>query len=264
MTVSAPSRARIVSSFTVIKGALLDETYAVFQAWDRDRSKQENLARVTTGELLGSESASWRRDLVKVLNRRYDPAGRDRPLVELAQAGVDPLVWRPLVLWHITRDEFLLRDFLLRWLQPRHADGTFRLRTADVVPYLEALHARRDVELAEAWTPATTSRVASGLLRMASDFGLLTGTQAREFASYHLPDESFLYLLHAFSEAEGNARRVVECEDWRLFLLDGDDVERELFRLHQLRRLRYQVAGTLSQLDLPCRSTRDYVKGLVG
>lgn len=259
---TVPSRALIVSSFTVIKGALLDETYAVFQAWDFARSKQENLARVASGELLGGKSASWRRDLAKVLNRRYDPLGRDRPLVELARAGQDPLAWRPLVLWHITRDEFLLRDFLVNWLHARHSDGTYRLKAGDVEPYLNALHAREDVELAEAWRPSTTSRVASGLLRMATDFGLLVGSQAREFSSFHLPDESFLYLLHAIAEREGNARRVVEAEDWRLFLMQTDDVERELFRLHQFRKLHYQVAGTLAQLDLPFGSALDYVREL--
>ena len=33
--------------------------------------------------------------------------------------------------------------------------------------------------------------------------------------------------------------------------MDADDVERELLRLHQFRRLHYEVAGSLAQLDLP-------------
>ena len=31
---SAPTRADVVSSFTIIKGALIDETYAVFGEWE--------------------------------------------------------------------------------------------------------------------------------------------------------------------------------------------------------------------------------------
>ena len=31
---SASSRARIVSSFTLVKGTMIPETYAVFAAWD--------------------------------------------------------------------------------------------------------------------------------------------------------------------------------------------------------------------------------------
>ena len=39
------SRARVVSSFTIVKGALVDETYAVFRDWDFALSRRENLDR---------------------------------------------------------------------------------------------------------------------------------------------------------------------------------------------------------------------------
>ena len=81
-------------------------------------------------------------------------------------------------------------------------------------------------------------------------FGLMRGTVTREFASYHLPDESFLYLLHAMIELQPNAREVVHSTDWRMFLMDAADVERELFRLHQFRRVHYEVAGSLAQIDM--------------
>ena len=94
-------------------------------------------------------------------------------------------------------------------------------------------------------------RASRDLLRMAADFGLLTGSAVREFKSYHLPEKSFLYLLHAMYEVHGNARDVVHSQEWRLFLMSTADVERELFRLHQFRKLRYEVAGSLVELTLP-------------
>ena len=96
---------------------------------------------------------------------------------------------------------------------------------------------------------ATTARVASGLLRIAADFGLLNGGTVKEFASYHLPDESFIYLLHAIAELEPNARRMIESPEWRMYLMDAEDVEREILRLHQFRRGAYEVAGSLARLD---------------
>jgi hypothetical protein len=162
----------------------------------------------------------------------------------------------------MTRDEFLLRDFLTSWLYYRYSDGTFRLRANGVVPYLRQLEKRRGVQTSGTWTEATTSRVASGLLRIAADFGLLTGTQVREFASYHLPEESFLYILHALADAEPNAQMMIDSVDWHMYLMSAADVERELLRLHQYRRLNYEVAGSLVQLDLPCRSTGEYARML--
>jgi Putative inner membrane protein (DUF1819) len=254
------SRARVVSSFTIIKGALIDETYAVFQAWDFSRPQAENLWRIRDENCIGATSANWARDVAKVLHRRFEPTGRDRPLVELAKAGCAHDVWNPLLLWHMTRDEFLVRDFLIHWLYPRYAEGVYRIHTADVVPYLKSLAKKKDIAWSGQWTDATTARVASGLLRIATDFGLLTGSQAKEFASHHLPEPSFLYLLHAMASTETNARRIIEAPDWHMYLMDAADVEREILRLHQFQKLLYDVAGTLAQLTLPCGSLAAYAK----
>ena len=256
------SRSSVVSSFTIIKGSLIDETYAVFSDWDFAKSRTQNLRRVREDNTIGATSTHWARDVAKVLNRRFDPAGRDRPLVDLAIAGCDRDVWRPLLLFHMTRDEFLVRDFLVNWLYPQFTQGAYRLHTDDVTKYLTSLSKKKGVEWSGKWTDSTTSRVASGLLRMATDFGLLTGTLHKEFASYHLPEESFIYLLHAMADVEPNARRIVDAEDWQMYLMDTADVERELLRLHQFRKVHYEVAGSLAQLKLPHGSSADYAREL--
>ena len=258
----ANSRSSVVSSFTIIKGSLIDETYAAFQSWDLEQDKQSNLRRIKERNVLGAKSAHWLRDVAFVLSRRFDPAGRDRPLVELALAGCDRDVWKPILLFHITRDEFLVRDFLIRWLYSQFAQGGYRLQTDDVTNYLTSLSKKKGVEWSGQWTDSTTSRVASGLLRMAIDFDLLTGTLHKKFASYHLPEQSFIYLLHAMADAEPNAQRIIDAEDWHMFLMDTSDVERELLRLHQFRKVHYEVAGSLAQLKLPHRSSADYAREL--
>jgi hypothetical protein len=203
----AAGRAQEVSSFLVIKGAQLEPTYRAFTHWDLGRSKKENLDHLKERDPVGVSSAKWWIDLAKTINRRFDTDGRDRILVELAQAGLPMDIWRPIVLWHMTRDEFLVRDFFSGWLADQHAAGTWRLRVADVEPYLTALHGREGVVIKEVWAPSTTNRAASGLLQMAEDFGLMTGTLARVFVPYHPPDAALLYLLHAANEAEPNAHR---------------------------------------------------------
>ena len=101
----AASRANVASSFTIVKGAMIDDTHAVFATWDFARSKRQNLDRLREENFIGASTATWLRDVAKVLNRRFDPDGRDRTLVVLANNGCDLEEWKPLVLWHITRDE---------------------------------------------------------------------------------------------------------------------------------------------------------------
>jgi len=259
---TAPSRANVVSSFTVVKGAMIDETYAVFAAWDFAHSKRENLDRLRTENFIGSSSVTWLRDKAKVLNRRYEPAGRDRPLVILAKHGLPVEEWKPLLLWHMTRDEFLVRDFLETWLFSEYDSGTFRVRTEDVATYLGDIGKRGGVT-EHAWSEQTTKRVAAGLLKMAVEFGLLRGSVAKEFVSSHLPESSFLYLLHAMRDEKLSPSKLISSPEWRLFLMRPADVEHELLRLHQFKKLEYQVAGSLVQISLPCASASEYAERMV-
>jgi len=252
------SRASVVSSFTIIKGSMIEETYTVFRDWDFSQTREENLTHMKATNSIGATSSNWLRDVYKVLHRRFDPDGRDRPLVDLAKRGTSYDVFKPILLWHMTRDEFLVRDFFLNWLFPQFQDGSLRVRVDEIFPYLRELHERGLTE--EPWKDTTLKRVASGLLRMAVDFDLMTGTMVREFASYHLPEDAFLYLLHAMAELQPNAHDLVHSPDWRMFLMETADVERELFRLHQYRRVHYEVAGSLAQLDLPCDSSSAFVQ----
>jgi hypothetical protein len=254
-----PARSNVASSFTVVKGAMINETYAAFSTWDLTRSKRENLDRLRDQNSIGAGSATWLRDVAKVLNRRFDTDGRDRALVLLAKAGCDLEEWKPLLLWHMTRDEFLVRDFLQNWLFSAFDSGTFRLHPSDLLPHLRRVRKHGGV-VEHAWTDETSNRVAAGLLKIAVDFGLLRGTKVKEFASYHLPERSFLYLLHAMRDESLSPGKVVSSPDWRMYLMRPGDVERELLRLHQFRKLEYEVAGSLVQLTLPCATSREYAE----
>lgn len=259
---SGSARQYVASSFTIIKGSMIEETYAVFAAWDFARSKRHNLDRLRSENFIGAGSATWLRDVAKVLNRRFEPDGRDRPLVVLAKHGLSIGEWKPLLLWHMTRDEFLLRDFVETWLFGAYETGTFRMRSEDLETYLRDI-GKRGATTKHAWSDETTKRVAAGLLKIAADFGLLRGSTAKEFASYHLPERSFLYLLHAMRDEKLSPSKVVTSPDWRLFLMRPGDVEHELLRLHQFRKLEYHVAGSLVQLSLPCTSSREYAERMV-
>lgn len=253
----ARSSANVASAFSVSRGALVDETWSVFAAWDDEVSVAENFARVQAANLIGAPSQSWLTIVVKVLRARYEPDGADRALVHLAKGGCSVGEWRPLLLWHLARQEFLVRDFFQGWLYEQFEAGRFRLRSEDVRAYLATLPATKE------WEESTAHRVANGLLSTATSIGLLTGRIAREFAPFHLPERSFLYLLHALSAREGNARRVIEARDWRMFRLGPAAVEQEILRLHQFRKLDYQVAGSLAQLALPCPTALAFADRMV-
>jgi len=137
-----------------------------------------------------------------------------------------------------------------------------QLRPADVVPYLNRLTVG-GAAIAGAWTETTVRRVAQGLLLIAADFGLLRGFIVRQFSPYSLPEPSLLYLLHAMLDDTGNTAKMLDSPDWRMYLMSRGDVENELLRLHQFRKVHYESAGSMGQLELPCRSVTEYTERLV-
>lgn len=249
-----------VSSFRVIKGSLIQETYAAFRSWDFSKSKVENLDRIRAENTVQAASTNWLRDVRKILSARFDPEGPDRALVRLCQQDPGIEAWRPMLLWHMAQGEFLLKDFLTQWLFPRFQEGHPRFAPKDLVPHLSGL-ARPGGPVEEPWTETTTQRVATALLKMGADFGLLTGGTTKVPASFHLAERAFLYVLHDLMDRMKNPRKVVECEDWRIFLMSPEAVHQELLRLHQYRRVEYHTAGSLVELRLPHPDLRSYVEG---
>lgn len=250
----------LISSTSIIRAGLVEETYAALRDWDFQTSKPENIKRLSQAPTVAAVSESWRKDILQAISRRLDPGGRDRSLTILAQCGFSLENWKPLLLWHITRDEYLLRSFLVDWFFEARASGKSSVTADDVEAFLRSKDIAKRTK--SPWQPVTVRRLSNALLQNALDFGLVTGTARKEFVSYHLPEESFVYILHAMADAEPNARRIVDSRDWRMYQMDTSDVERELLRLHQYHKVHYQVAGSLAQLKLPSASSGSYAQEL--
>jgi hypothetical protein len=163
------------------------------------------------------------------------------------------------LLWHIGHSDALYRQFALEWLAPEREHGTFSLRTGDVEPFVgEHVRTRLGVPL----SAYGRTRTARDLLKMAADLGLLRGHGARTFSANHPTDDALMFALHWLVSETPSPRRLVEHEDWKLFLLSRDALERELLRLHQFRRLRYEAAGSVVSLDLPHASLQSFLESL--
>lgn len=232
-------------SVSGLQGAFLDEMWVACVDWDLDATPAENCRRLALENPFG-KSASWASRVSDVVRQRIDPA-RDKSLILLAKSGIDRQIWNPILLWHLTRDQALLREFLCTWLWAKFEEGTVKMGASEVIAWLTTIEKTQG----RPWKPSTRSRIANGLLGICVDFGLLEGSRPRRFVPYHLPDQALLYLLHAISASQPNVRNVLNAPDWRMFRVRPEHLERELLQLHQLHRLHYDVAGSLVQLRLP-------------
>ena len=217
--------------------------------------------RFREGNLIGAKSDGWLKEVLTTISSRFPNVEDLVPLAILAKGGLPIGVWKCCLLWHVgTVDELYFR-FAAEWLMDRYREGAYALRSEEVVPFVKTVTDGR-VASGGRLSEYGALRTARDLLKMAADFGILEGHVKKTFAGFHAPDEAVLYGLHALAEAGTGAANMIAAPEWRLFLMEPGDVERELFRLHQYRKLDYQVAGSLASLTLPCRTLTEYARSL--
>jgi len=252
---------RRISTRLLRKGALIEETYAAFQSWDLNKSVADNLAALRESNVFGARNQNWLREITATLRSRFSSQSNLLPLILLAKSDIGLAKWKPCLLWHLATSDILYRQFALDWLYPVFRNGLYRVRTDDIVPFVQEITTGQ-IASGGSLSEYGVVRAARDLLLMASDFGILAGSTARQFSHYHLSEESFLYILHALAEREHNPRNIIEADEWHLFLMSSQDVERELLELHQFKKVGFEMAGSIIRLELTCNSLKEYAERL--
>ncbi|MDZ7695871.1 MAG: BrxA family protein [Deltaproteobacteria bacterium] len=253
--------ARKLSTRFTRKGALIEETYAAFQHWDLSMTFRKNIERIQEENLIGAPNEKWLHEIAVTLSSRFGDHPFIAPLVLMAQGHVPLFTWKPCLLWHVGMIDALYYRFVTEWLFPRFQEGAYVLRTEDALDFVRHI---TDGKIASGGKLSEYGalRAARDLLKMACDFDLLEGKVKRKFATRHIPQEAFLYVLRGLMDMGLTTSQAIASLDWRLFLMDADDVEREILTLHQYQILQYHVAGSIVQLTLSSPSLEAYAKEL--
>jgi hypothetical protein len=246
-----------ISQRLVRKGALVEETYNLFQNWKDEASFEDNFNNTFHGSF---RSEGWKKEIYVTLRRRFRDPEEAHSLIVLARRGYDLSDWKYCLHFWIAVRETLYKLFLQTWLYPEYRSGRLVLRTKDAVHHVRTIWKSMN-KGNEPLSEYGAVRTARDLLRMARDFGLLEGDgPTKKFASVHLSDELVLYFCHFIASEEKAASRVLTSDLWKLLLLDQEQVHAHLLRLHQYRKLDYQIAGSIVELTLPCASTCAYAE----
>ena len=234
------------SSRLLRHGPLASETHHIFSEWRFEEDSDTNLRRGTQGHF---GTRGWEEVVRTSVGVRVRDFKRIASLVNLAKGRIAFEDWRDcLRLWLVATEE-PFGTFVRDWLFQEREDGRDRVGAVDVRTFVDA-----------AWAAAGKSsptddgrvRAARDLMKMATDLRLLhPGTTTRDMASPGMGDDALIFHVHMIAEFEGSAARVVDSPYWRSALMRPDDVHAALLRLHQFRKLDYQVAGSLVQLSLP-------------
>lgn len=242
--------------------ALIADTRVLLAEWDRTRSVEENLARARRENIFGKASRKRVEDILLIFRQRYlDDPDVGSALVTLTQGGA-PAQWiDPLLYFFSAQNDRTLRDFVVEVLYERHRAGY-----ADL-PVDVALRAIRgwvsEGRTTTQWNEETAGRVARGLMATLRDFGVLHGAVNKQLTPVYLPTESFALIALWLQRRERSGHLVLQSEDWKLFFLPVEGVERFFIEAHQEHLLAYQAAGSVVRIEFPADGLEGYAHVLL-
>jgi hypothetical protein len=215
---------RIYTSNLSRKGALVDESLIVLARINAGESLESIRQEVLEEDLLQKTTRATRHGVWKEIRSRYlNDDEIAPPLARFVAHNQNPTTIRLALLFEFCQSDHLLRDTILGCIYPRYEGGFSGVGKGEIQAFFDQL-APEHPEVTT-WSPQTRDKVVSNILSILRDFGLLEGTQRKQFARLYIPIEAFVYALYRQRDRGAvTAPEVVESDDWRLFLLDRNDV----------------------------------------
>jgi hypothetical protein len=257
-TISMP----VYSSGLSGKGALIEETLAVLWQLDRGQTQAEVKTMVVEDDLLGKATRHTREAVWDRIHARYlGDENHARTLARMAVRAPDRQTEKLVLFYEFCRSTPILHDATVACVYPRYAAGYAWMDKATVQQYFDRISATHP-ELAE-WSPQTREKVISNILTILRDFGLLQGTQRKQFARLYVPLPAFVYVLYRLAgEGVTTPRQVLEAGEWKLFFLEQADVVMLLDEATAASHCTFKHQGDVYTLDLRYPSLEACVEAL--
>lgn len=236
------------------KGALLEETLAVLRQIDQGYSANQVRGMVIDEDLLGKVTRSTRESVWKRIHARYlGNEDHARTLARMVTHAPDRQTEKLVLFYEFCRSMPVLRDVTVQCVYPRYAAGYSRIDKAVIQQFFDQVSPTHP-ELTE-WSPQTRGKVVSNILTILRDFGLLSGTQRKEFVRLYVPLATFVYALYRIAgDGIRTPHEVLEVEDWKLFFLEREDTLALLDEATAAGHCTFRHQGDIYTLDLvyPC------------
>jgi Putative inner membrane protein (DUF1819) len=256
-----PRSSALYSAKIIKAGALIGDTKTLLSHWDVNTSLDANLRRIQSANFFGKASRSRVEDILAIFRQRYlTDKSVIQALVTLARGKFSSGSLERLLYFHSARADQLLHDAVTEILVPMRDKGLLDIGMQDFQrPLSEWVEQGKTVS---SWSEITIVRAAQELLATLRDFGVLEGAAKKRIVPIFLPIESFSYIAFYLKQRQPSGAKLIELQDWKLFFLTRDGIERFLFEAHQRELLEYHVAGSVTRLTFPVSTLEEYANVL--
>ncbi|MCI0514307.1 DUF1819 family protein [candidate division KSB1 bacterium] len=244
-------------------GAMIEECRLLMMDYNPELDKKTWIEQVIQKNLPGKSSRNWVQEFItgvffpRYVNGYLPDAWIDLKL--LIQNGVHAEVIKCLFYYLTVKTDQFIYDFILNEIFTRYFVGRLSLSAQDVVSFIQQIPQEK---FNNPWSDYTQQRLGRGVLATLRDFGILTGRNQKKIANYYLPLEAFIYIAFHLKQKIPSGEKLLEHDDWKLFLLKPKFVERMFLEAHQLNLLNYQAAGAIIRIEFPFQNTGELVHAI--
>jgi len=247
-------------------GAAIEDTRILLRNWNDAIPVDQLTERLVSENVLGKASRMRVKDVItRIYIPRFvhgEPKDAWRYLQTLEVGAADSTTMASLLYYHTARSERILYDFMVEEVFTRFKVGHNEIGVEDAVSYIfKSIAAEKG---GSAWTDTVSLKVARGMLAALRDFGILEGKAKKRITSVFLPTQAFSLIALILNQQLKSVEKIIHSDDWKLYLMSPEAVERKLLEAHQLGYLGYKVAGDIKRIDFPYSSLEEMAHGIIG
>jgi hypothetical protein len=158
--------------------------------------------------------------------------------------------------YEFAQDPFI-RLVTLDFMFPEFERGTLSVQATDIVTFVESI--QEDYAELRDRSESTIKEAATKYLTALRNYGLLEGTQRKEFAVTYVPDEAVAYVVYRlFQKGAKSASDVITHDDWKLFLMNKSEAQRRIRDISP-QYVSYEKRGSTERLLTKHESIDDLI-----
>lgn len=240
----------------------IDETKQILRTYVECKSYEELERRVVEDNILNKNTDEYRTNILREVTRRHIPRKeeyKETPLMQIISANLPSDVTDWCLYYEFAQDPFI-RVVTLDFLYPEFERGTLSVQATDIVTFIESIQDNY-ADLRDR-SESTINEAATKYLTSLRNFGLLEGTQRKEFAVTYVPDETVAYVVYRlFEKGAKSASDVIEHDDWKLFLMDESEAQRRIRDISP-QYVSYEKRGSTERLITKHDNIEDLIDAL--
>lgn len=231
-------------------GAYIAETKTILRTYADCQSYDQLKRHVLQENIINKDTDEYRTNILREVSRRYIPSTdtyQETPLIRTLTSDVRTDVVDWCLYYEFAQDPFislLTREFLF----PEFEAGTLSVDSEDVVAFIYSV--QDEYSGLRDRSDSTIKEAATKYLSALRNFGLLEGTQRKEFAVTYTPDEAVAYVVYRlFEDGVTSARDIIDHDGWELLLMDESEVQRRVADISP-EYVTYEKRGSTERLEL--------------